>query len=439
MPMELPIFSPLMMQTMPLQTLPAQLPPQLGPVEPLPADLAQLYQHQLNPTLLQQQNKRPRTRITDDQLRVLRQYFDINNSPSEEQIKEMADKSGLPQKVIKHWFRNTLFKERQRNKDSPYNFSNPPITSLEELKIDSRPPSPEPQKQEYWGSKRSSRTRFTDYQLRVLQDFFDANAYPKDDEFEQLSNLLNLPTRVIVVWFQNARQKARKNYENQGEGKDGERRELTNDRYIRTSNLNYQCKKCSLVFQRIFDLIKHQKKLCYKDEDEEGQDDSQNEDSMDAMEILTPTSSSCSTPMPSQAYSTPAPSAAAANTAPSAFLQLTAETDELATFNSKAEASDEKPKQADPPSAQPNQTQEKQGQPSQRCSSSWSSWSRRQTHPSPSSRSRLPLPYRSLLRRHPLRSAPSPSQAPVPRSSPICPSSPSTRRPLNSWQTYLLS
>lgn len=61
-----------MMQTMPLQTLPAQLPPQLGPVEPLPADLAQLYQHQLNPSLLQQQNKRPRTRITDDQLRVLR-------------------------------------------------------------------------------------------------------------------------------------------------------------------------------------------------------------------------------------------------------------------------------------------------------------------------------------------------------------------------------
>uniref|UniRef100_A0A670ZA36 Zinc finger homeobox protein 3 n=1 Tax=Pseudonaja textilis TaxID=8673 RepID=A0A670ZA36_PSETE len=306
MPMDLPLFSPLMMPTMPLQALPAQLPPQLAPVDSLPAELAQLYQHQLNPGLLpqqqqQQQNKRPRTRITDDQLRVLRQYFDINNSPGEEQIKEMAEKSGLPQKVIKHWFRNTLFKERQRNKDSPYNFSNPPITSLEDLKMDSRPSSPEPQKHEYWGSKRSSRTRFTDYQLRVLQDFFDANAYPKDDEFEQLSNLLSLPTRVIVVWFQNARQKARKNYENQGEGgKDGERRELTNDRYIRTSNLNYQCKKCSLVFQRIFDLIKHQKKLCYKDEDEDGQEDSQNEDSMDATELLTPSSSSCSTPMPSQ-------------------------------------------------------------------------------------------------------------------------------------------
>lgn len=31
---------------------------------------------------------------------------------------------------MKHWFRNTLFKERQRNKDSPYNFNNPPSTTL---------------------------------------------------------------------------------------------------------------------------------------------------------------------------------------------------------------------------------------------------------------------------------------------------------------------
>nr|CAD7255972.1 unnamed protein product [Timema shepardi] len=76
------------------------------------------------------QQKRARTRITDDQLKILRAHFDINNSPSEDQIHEMAGQSGLPPKVIKHWFRNTLFKERQRNKDSPYNFNNPPSTTL---------------------------------------------------------------------------------------------------------------------------------------------------------------------------------------------------------------------------------------------------------------------------------------------------------------------
>lgn len=54
--------------------------------------------------------KRSRTRITDDQLKVLRQYFDINNSPTEQQIKEMSIKTSLTEKVIKHWYRNNLFK-----------------------------------------------------------------------------------------------------------------------------------------------------------------------------------------------------------------------------------------------------------------------------------------------------------------------------------------
>ncbi|KAK3570463.1 hypothetical protein QTP86_019453, partial [Hemibagrus guttatus] len=271
LPIDLPLFPPLLMHSIPLPALPPQLPVHLPPVEAgLTSDLAQLYQQQLTPAMLQQQGKRPRTRITDDQLRILRQYFDINNSPNDDQIQEMANKSGLPNKVIKHWFRNTLFKERQRNKDSPYNFNNPPITTLDDFKGDSRPSSPELPRQDISGGKRSSRTRFTDYQLRVLQDFFDANAYPKDDEFEQLSNLLNLPTRVIVVWFQNARQKARKNYENQGEGgKDSEHREFSNDRYVRTANSSYECKKCNVVFQRIFDLISHQKKVCYKDDSDE--------------------------------------------------------------------------------------------------------------------------------------------------------------------------
>ena len=71
--------------------------------------------------------------------------------------------------------------------------------------------------------KIANRTRFTVYQIKVLQEFFKKNAYPKNDELEYLSNLLglspkmtHLSPRVISVWFQNARQKkARKIYENQ--------------------------------------------------------------------------------------------------------------------------------------------------------------------------------------------------------------------------------
>uniref|UniRef100_V9IAW7 Zinc finger protein n=1 Tax=Apis cerana TaxID=7461 RepID=V9IAW7_APICE len=345
----------------------------------------------------------------------------------------MAAQSGLPPKVIKHWFRNTLFKERQRNKDSPYNFNNPPSTTLNleeyektgEAKVtplnssvsgssssddkspnkqatppptatsvntsqptdikqeiqeqpqchiqqqsqhqeeqqhhspgssggqQSRPHSPAlsmssvfsgihhdvsthapsatstpsapmlppklapqnfaspnsgtssvvaspiaamaltpqrslspgrgPTDYSFSGSangssssggssgKRANRTRFTDYQIKVLQEFFENNAYPKDDDLEYLSKLLGLSPRVIVVWFQNARQKARKVYENQPaaepvtpggrEGDDG------SGRFQRTPGLNYQCKKCLLVFQRYYELIRHQKTHCFKEED----------------------------------------------------------------------------------------------------------------------------------------------------------------------------
>ncbi|XP_059469540.1 zinc finger homeobox protein 4 isoform X2 [Neocloeon triangulifer] len=375
----------------------------------------------------QTQQKRARTRITDDQLKILRAHFDINNSPSEEAINEMAGQSGLPPKVIKHWFRNTLFKERQRNKDSPYNFNNPPSTTLnleeyektgeakvvplsseeqkciqqqalagssknkkaqqqqqqqqqpppppppplplQEVKIEPKeekkeeamikvieppmeveqsqqqqhhqqmsltnlisqqlempqPPvtsSPSssssscsmtpsnmlpPPKMNFMGQplippsvspssrspsqpsamdcynpqlsnsngsnssgcsssgKRANRTRFTDYQIKVLQEFFENNAYPKDDDLEYLSKLLSLSPRVIVVWFQNARQKARKVYENQppveAPTDDG------TGRFQRTPGLNYQCKKCLLVFQRYYELIRHQKTHCFKEED----------------------------------------------------------------------------------------------------------------------------------------------------------------------------
>merc|ERR1719468_539807 len=315
----------------------------------------------------------------------------------------MAQHTGLPPKVIKHWFRNTLFKERQKNKDSPYNFNNPPSTviNLEEYEktgepqvqalypevelneesdekiakdlstsVDSRtdkhhveeiisdderedgrktedliisgshgmpgtsipsslPPNLTlssilssqtmadsllsnypPQLSNHFrqstdnntfsqmlhnlaanssslsepsspGSgqrlspgqdmssihgKRANRTRFSDYQVKVLQEFFEKNAYPKDDDLEYLSKLLGLTPRVIVVWFQNARQKARKAYENQPSNES-----MMNDdvegRFTRTPSLSYQCKKCNLEFQRYYELIRHQKQHCYKEED----------------------------------------------------------------------------------------------------------------------------------------------------------------------------
>lgn len=44
-------------------------------------------------------------------------------------------------------------------------------------------------------------------QVKVLNDYFEQNAYPKDEEIEKISKFLNLQPRIIVVWFQNMRQK----------------------------------------------------------------------------------------------------------------------------------------------------------------------------------------------------------------------------------------
>lgn len=210
---------------------------------------------------------------------MLRQYFDINKSPSDEQITDIAQRTQLQAKVIKHWFRNTLFKERQKDKDSPYNFNNPPVTQLNleeyektgkivsastvqpvqaennnnnepakvvdlnesssssssslsnknELSIvkdeddneheqdllnqsmGSNLESRQQQQSSDSHSQRPNRTKFSDTQIRALNQMFKQQRYPKDEQVARLAKQLRLKQRVITVWFQNARQKIRKN------------------------------------------------------------------------------------------------------------------------------------------------------------------------------------------------------------------------------------
>ena len=246
--------------------------------------------------------RRPRTRISDEQLKILRENFDITTVPGEEQIQSMAHQTNLPIKVIKHWFRNTLFKERQRSKDSPYNFNIPPKLTLDDaynnkkksqpeksneqatkvqesdkkysldltkdvkaINFSNKLPEPESNSSKLNDTLRSTsntspkinpgfnldisqngedsnldlssflnennnmsfdgnfslssaqrrpaRTKFSDFQLNFLKNLFRQNPYPKDEDLDSLSKSLNLSQRVIVVWFQNARQKARRQLE----------------------------------------------------------------------------------------------------------------------------------------------------------------------------------------------------------------------------------
>lgn len=53
-----------------------------------------------------------RTKLSDEQLMILRQNLDINNAPTAEQIKQIAQQTHLTENRIKNWYRNTLFKLR---------------------------------------------------------------------------------------------------------------------------------------------------------------------------------------------------------------------------------------------------------------------------------------------------------------------------------------
>ncbi|XP_061444363.1 zinc finger homeobox protein 2 isoform X2 [Rhineura floridana] len=109
-------------------------------------------------------------------------------------------------------------------------------------------------------TRRFSRTKFTEFQSQALQSFFESSAYPKDGEVERLSVLLGLPNRVIVVWFQNARQKARKC--------GGSETSVGSGGAVAQPS----CKKCQTSFRCIFELVRHLKK-CYNDQPEDGDGD----------------------------------------------------------------------------------------------------------------------------------------------------------------------
>ncbi|XP_007536584.1 zinc finger homeobox protein 2 [Erinaceus europaeus] len=111
--------------------------------------------------------------------------------------------------------------------------------------------------------RRFSRTKFTEFQTQALQSFFETSAYPKDGEVERLASLLGLASRVVVVWFQNARQKARKNA-NEGEpvpaggGAGG----------------TTGCRRCHATFSCVFELVRHLKK-CYEDQPQEEEEEAE--------------------------------------------------------------------------------------------------------------------------------------------------------------------
>ncbi|XP_056382403.1 zinc finger homeobox protein 2 [Hyla sarda] len=214
------------------------------PVTPL--DFSVTSQHSHASKELEQQEVILEHGVTIEQLSFLQSLFDFPGPLLEEQIMWVSDKTGLSPATIRHWYKQ---KENilQENQDEETDES----SRLDRL-----------------GHRRFSRTKFSEFQTQALNSFFESSAYPRDSEVEQLSELLGLSGRVVVVWFQNARQKARKHAAESGTspspplhlGQPGERP-------VANSKIP-PCRKCGITLPCIFQLIRHLK-ICYYDHTEE--------------------------------------------------------------------------------------------------------------------------------------------------------------------------
>ena len=54
-----------------------------------------------------------RTQISEDQMTLLKAFYDINQKPSREEIHKLAGEIGQPFKVVKVWFQNARARDRR--------------------------------------------------------------------------------------------------------------------------------------------------------------------------------------------------------------------------------------------------------------------------------------------------------------------------------------
>ena len=219
---------------------------------------------------------RKRIRFTAEQLKILHSHFNIHSLPSQDEVTTMSKQTGLTERKIKNWFRNTLFKARQQDPNSPYNFSNVSSTDSNnqirenQEKIEDSATCENPHDMETDNDKDSDKSgkdetndvhdvaktnmkialvkakmkmKLAKAKAKILCEFLERSTYPDDDVIERLAKELNVSYEAIKTWFQNNWHKnAIKNLDNQmqsplvtsssGSDKDEEQRESHSDNTI---------------------------------------------------------------------------------------------------------------------------------------------------------------------------------------------------------------
>ena len=126
-------------------------------------------------------------------------YNNFNNNNNVNSKNENDSDSESSQSSYSHSKREAL-KINNKNTNSDYLLQQPPpdTASVEAAKMNAM------------RSKRRTRTKFTKHQLDILEATFNKTHYPDVTVVDRLSNLLNLATERISIWFQNRRARYKK-------------------------------------------------------------------------------------------------------------------------------------------------------------------------------------------------------------------------------------
>ncbi|XP_075241917.1 uncharacterized protein LOC142336848 isoform X2 [Convolutriloba macropyga] len=76
----------------------------------------------------QSRTKRVRTSFKNHQLRVLKQYFQLNHNPDAKELKQLSQKTGLSKRVLQVWFQNARAKYRRLMMKNQQNGTNTKFT-----------------------------------------------------------------------------------------------------------------------------------------------------------------------------------------------------------------------------------------------------------------------------------------------------------------------
>uniref|UniRef100_A0A8D3DWL3 Homeobox domain-containing protein n=1 Tax=Scophthalmus maximus TaxID=52904 RepID=A0A8D3DWL3_SCOMX len=130
--------------------------------------------------------RRSRTIIQAEQLDVLYGCYFKDPNPGKHEFEQISEWVHLPKKVVQIWFQNMRARER---KGEVRFISDGTLAAV---------------------GNRRPRTHLSCLQLSILQSCYETCAHPNAMECEAIGTELNLPLKVVQIWFQNTRAKEKR-------------------------------------------------------------------------------------------------------------------------------------------------------------------------------------------------------------------------------------